>query len=84
MIIKLREVEVYSKTASFVDTANGWVYGIQYSFMESHIKAILRLNEFDVVISLKERLPVEVSQARSSQILLLPVGKVATYLSYYE
>ena len=56
MNIKLRQVEVYSKTASFVDTANGWVYGIQYAFMESHITAVLRLSEFDVVISLIERL----------------------------
>jgi hypothetical protein len=52
--IELRQVEVYSKTASFVDTANCWVYGIQYSFMESHIPAVLRLSEFDVVISLIE------------------------------
>jgi spore maturation protein CgeB len=54
--VKLRQIEVYSKTASFVDTANGWVYGIQYAFMKSHITAVMRLSEFDVVISFIERL----------------------------
>lgn len=82
MIIRLREIEVYSRTASFVDTANGWVYGMHYSFMKSHVTAVPRLNDFDVVMSLIERLPVEVSQAKNSQILLLRFGKVATYLSH--
>lgn len=64
MKIKLRQVEVCCKIASFVDTANGWVYGIQYSFMGSHITAVLRSSELDVVIFLIESLTVEVSQAK--------------------